>query len=68
MTEKRRKRSVARTEDRIQYGDPACAYQQCQARLTPSQIADGWTTCSEECGYERLMELRETDPTEDEDD
>jgi hypothetical protein len=65
MTE-RRKRRVAHTEDRIQYGDPVCAYQQCQGRLSAAQIADGWTTCSEECEYERLMELHEdNDPQED---
>jgi hypothetical protein len=58
-------RRVANTEDRIKVREAVCRYQLCGARLRPSQVADGWEYCDEECLHAALMDRHHEDTTED---
>jgi hypothetical protein len=60
-------RKVANTEDRVKPRDSVCQYHACGARLRPSQVADGWDYCDEECWQAARME-DQIDITDDDDD
>jgi hypothetical protein len=67
MTEKR-KRKVARTEDRIESRYRSCRYPACGGPISHARSAEGSEYCDDECWYNHMMEENEPelDPEEDE--
>lgn len=58
-------RKVANTEDRVKPREATCQYALCGARLRPSQVADGWSYCDEECYHSAIMDSHHEEDVED---